>query len=152
MHDRIRFQKKERQHHNKMRYVRYKRFCGPRMNAVQSAEMSIKDHNNTVAGIHLAVGSFFAFWLLASPWIIAQNFRRAEQIPQAVLIFGIVAAIAALMFSTAIAMHRRKPIGRTLALYSAALLTIFLWPAGIYTWWFVHTKGAKELYEVREET
>lgn len=151
MHDRIRFQKK-RGANNKMRYVRHKRFCGPRINAVQSAEMSANDHNKTVVGIHFGIGMFFAFWLFASPWIIAQNFRRAEQVPQAVLIFGIVAAIAALMFSTAFAMHHRKPIGRTLALYSAALLTIFLWPAGIYTWWFVHTKGAKELYKVREET
>lgn len=122
------------------------------MNGVQGAEMSIKDHHETVVGIHFGVGTFFAFGLLASPWIIAQNFRRAEQIPQAVLIFGLVAAIAALMFSTAFAMHRRKRIGRTLALYSASLLMIFLWPAGIYTWWFVHTQGAKELYGVGEET
>lgn len=114
--------------------------------------MSVKDHNNTVVGIHLAVGTFFAFWLFASPWIIAQNFRRAEQIPQAVLVFGIVAAIAALMFSTAFAMDRKKRIGRTLALYSASLLIIFLWPAGIYTWWFINTKGAKQMYGVHEES
>jgi hypothetical protein len=98
------------------------------------------------------MGTFFAFWLLASPWIIAQNFRRAEQIPQAILVFGVVAALAALMFITAFAMHRMKPIARTLALYSAAILTIFLWPAGIYTYWFIHTKGAKELYAVDEDS
>jgi predicted MFS family arabinose efflux permease len=96
--------------------------------------------------------TFFASWLFVSPWIIAQNFRRAEQIPQAVLIFGLIAAIATLMFSTAFAMNRNKRIGRTLALYSAALLTVFFWPAGIYTWWFIHTRGAKELYGAPEET
>ena len=112
--------------------------------------MSTKDHNETLAAIHLAVGIFFGFGLVASPWIIAQNFRRAEQIPQAIVIFGIVAAIAALMFSTAITMYRKRPIGRKLALYSAAVLMIFVWPAGIYSWWFMHSDGAKALYKVRE--
>ena len=113
--------------------------------------MSTRDHNETLVGIHLAVGMFFGFGLLASPWIIAQNFRRAEQIPQAVVIFSIVACVALLMFATAIAMHRKKPIGRKLALYSAGLLIIFFWPAGIYTWWFMHSDGAKLLYGVHEE-
>jgi tetrahydromethanopterin S-methyltransferase subunit E len=137
---------------NVKRYGRCRRCGGWPMKAVRDADMSAKDHNQTLVGIHFAVGAFFAFWLLASPWIIAQNFRRAEQVPQAILVFGIVAALAALMFSTAFAMHRMKPIGRTLAMYSAALLTIFLWPAGIYTWWFIHTRGAKELYGVAEQS
>jgi hypothetical protein len=78
------------------------------MNTVQLADISTQDHNETVVGIHFGIGIFFAFGLLASPWIIAQNFRRAEQIPQAVLIFGLIAAIAALMFCTAFAMHRSR--------------------------------------------
>jgi hypothetical protein len=113
--------------------------------------MSTKDHNETLAGIHLAVGMFFAFGLIASPWIIAQNFRRAEQIPQVLVIFGIVLGIAVLMFATAIAMHNKKPLGRKLALYSAALLIIFLWPAGIYSWWFLHSDGAKRMYGIEED-
>ena len=56
------------------------------------------------------------------------------------------------MLATAIAMHKKKPIGRKLALYSAALLIIFLWPAGIYSWWFMHSDGGKSLYGVREES
>jgi uncharacterized membrane protein len=90
----------------------------------------------------------FAFALLASPWIIAQNFRRAEQIPEVIVVFGIVLCIALLMFATAIAMHKKKPLGRKLALYSAALLIIFLWPAGIYSWWFMHSEGAKRMYGI----
>ena len=70
--------------------------------------MSTKDHNETLVGIHFAVGVFFAFGLVASPWIIAQNFRHKEQIPAAVLIFGVVFCIALLMFTTAFAMHRKK--------------------------------------------
>src|ERR1041385_2805035 len=102
--------------------------------------MSTKDHNETLAGIHLAVGVFFAFGLVASPWIIAQNFRPADQIPQVIVIFGIGLCIAVLMFATAIAMYKKKPLGRKLALYSAACLIVFLWPAGIYSWWFMHSE------------
>jgi hypothetical protein len=122
------------------------------MAPVLAAEMSAKDHNKTLVAIHSVVGSFFAFWLLASPWIIAKNFHHGDDVPQAVVIFTIVAALSALMFATAFAMHRKKPIGRTLALYSAALFVIFLWPAGIYTWWFMHTQGAKELYGVSDQS
>ncbi len=113
--------------------------------------MSTKDHNETLVGIHLAVGIFFAFGLVASPWIIAQNFRHKEQIPAAVVIFGIVFCVALLMFTTAIAMHREKPLGRRLALWSSALLIIIFWPAGIYGWWFMHSDGAKQMYGVRED-
>jgi len=95
--------------------------------------MTTKDHNQTLVGIHVAVGAFFAFGLVASPWIIAQNFRHKEQIPAAVIIFGVVFCVALLMFMTAIAMHRRKPFGRKLALWSSALLIIVFWPAGIYS-------------------
>jgi heme/copper-type cytochrome/quinol oxidase subunit 3 len=113
--------------------------------------MSTKDHNQTLVGIHVAVGVFFAFGLLISPWVIAQNFRHKEQIPEAVIIFGIVLCVALLMFITAIAMHRKKPTGRKLALWSAAVLIILFWPAGIYSWWFLHSDGAKKMYGVKEE-
>jgi hypothetical protein len=99
----------------------------------------------------LAVGIFFAFGLLISPWVIAQNFRHAEQIPEAVVIFGIVFCVALLMFITAAAMHRKKPSGRKLALWAAAVLIIIFWPAGIYSWWFMHSGGAKRMYGVRDE-
>ncbi len=113
--------------------------------------MTTKDHNETLAGIHLAVGVFFAFGLVASPWIIAQNFRHKEQIPTAVLIFGVVFCIGLLMFVTAIAIHRRKPLGRKLAMWSIAVLFFIFWPAAIYSWWFMHSDGAKQMYGVKDE-
>jgi glycerol uptake facilitator-like aquaporin len=113
--------------------------------------MTTKDHNRTLVGIHAAAGAFFAFWLVASPWIIAKNFREREQIPLAIMIFGFVALMALLMFSTAIAMNRRKPFGRRLALLAAGFLIIFFWPAGIYSWWFLHSDGAKRMYGMKEE-
>jgi hypothetical protein len=113
--------------------------------------MSTKDHNETLVGIHAVIGSVFGLGLIGSPWIIARNFRHAEQIPLAVLVFGLVLIIAVLMFSTAITMRRQKPVGRKLGLLSAAVLIIIFWPAGVYSWWFLHSDGAKKVYGVQEE-
>jgi heme/copper-type cytochrome/quinol oxidase subunit 3 len=111
--------------------------------------MTTKDHNETLVGIHLFVGSVFTLGLIGSPWIIARNFRDEGMIPQAILVFGIVLLIAALMFSTAIAMRRQKPAGRRLGLIAAAVMIIIFWPAGVYSWWFFHSEGAKRLYGVK---
>jgi hypothetical protein len=112
--------------------------------------MTTKDHNETIVGIHLLIGSIFMLGLVASPWIIARNFRDHEQIPLAIIVFGLVFLISVLMFSTAVAMRKRKPIGRKLAMFSAALLIIICWPAGIYTWWFIHSDGARQLYRLKD--
>lgn len=113
--------------------------------------MTTQDHNETIVGIHFLVGIVFVLGLVASPWIIAQNFRHREQIPLAIIIFGFVFIVAVLMLSTAIAMYRKRPIGRKLAMYSAALLIVIFWPAGIYTWWFMHSDGARRLYGAADD-
>jgi hypothetical protein len=113
--------------------------------------MSTKDHNETLAGIHIVIGSVFVFGLIGSPWIIARNFKDAEQIPLAIIVFGIVFLIAVLLLSTAVTMRRQKRVGRKLGLLSAAVLIIICWPAGIYSWWFFHSDGAKRMYGVKEE-
>ena len=73
--------------------------------------MSPQDHNKTLVILHAALGAFFTLGLLASPWIIAQNFRQREKIPLAVVIFGVVFVLALLFWATAIAMYRRKTRG-----------------------------------------
>jgi len=55
------------------------------------------------------------------------------------------------MFSTAFTMHRRKPVGRKLAFWSAAVLFMIFWPAAIYSWWFLHSEGAKQMYGVKDD-
>ena len=109
--------------------------------------MSTKDHNETLAGIHLAIGGFFAIGLVVSPWVIGHR----EQIRTMVIISAILLPLALLMFATAFAMHRQKPLGRKLALWSAVVLFMIFWPASIYSWWFMHGKGAKQMYGVKEE-
>jgi hypothetical protein len=74
--------------------------------------------------------------------------RHREQIPVAVLIFGIVLVMALLFWSTAIAMYLRKPVGRKLALISAVAALPIVWPIGTYSWWFMHSEGAKQMYGI----
>lgn len=59
----------------------------------------------------------------------------------------VIFLLAALMWSTAFSMYKRKPVGRKLALISAALVLPFLWPVGVYAWWFMHSEGAKRMYK-----
>ena len=70
--------------------------------------------------LYAAIAAFYSCGIVAAPWIIEKNFRRAEQIPTAILVFGAVSLIALLFWSAAIQMHRRKSIGRTLALIAVA--------------------------------
>ncbi len=101
--------------------------------------------------LHSAMGTFFTLGLIASPWIIAQNFRRPDKVVFAVLVFGIVFLVAILFWSTAIAMYRQKPSGRKLSLIAAVVAIPIVWPVGVYTWWFMHSDGAKRMYGVKRE-
>lgn len=111
--------------------------------------MSTEDHNKTLSILHATIGAFYTLGLVASPWIIAQNFWRREQIPTAIAIFGFVFLMAVLFWSTAIAMRRRKPWGRKLALISVVGTIPIFGLVGIYTWWFMHSDGAKQIYGVK---
>lgn len=110
--------------------------------------MSTKDHNKTLVMLYAAIGAFYSCGIIAAPWIIERNFKRPEQIPSAILIFGLVALIAILFFSSAVYMHRRKRIGRTLALIATPITLFAFWPVGIYAWWFMHSEAAKSLYGI----
>jgi len=109
--------------------------------------MTTKDHNETLAGIHLAVGTFFALGLVVSPWVGGHR----ERVQVIAIISAILLPLALLMFFTASTIHRRKPLGRKLALWSVAVLLMIFWPAAIYSWWFMHSDGAKQMYGVKEE-
>ncbi len=110
--------------------------------------MTTQDHNKTLVILFGALAAFFTCGLLAAPWIIVKNYRHTEQVPLAIIIFSVVFLLASVMWSTAYAMHRRRPVGRKLALISAALALPFVWPVGAYAWWFIHSEGAKRMYEV----
>jgi hypothetical protein len=113
--------------------------------------MSPQDHNKTLVILHSGIGAFFTLGLIAAPWIIAKNFRHTDQRPTALVVFGIVFLMALLFWSTAIAMYRRKPLGRKLALIAAVAALPIGGYVGIYTWWFMHSEGAKQIYGVKRE-
>ncbi|MGH9871556.1 MAG: hypothetical protein ACRD9S_03700 [Pyrinomonadaceae bacterium] len=52
--------------------------------------MTVQDHNKTLTILFGGLGAFFTRGLVASPWIIAQNFARADLVVRAVLIFGVI--------------------------------------------------------------
>jgi heme/copper-type cytochrome/quinol oxidase subunit 4 len=108
--------------------------------------MSTEDHNKTLVILHVVTAVIFSAGLAGSPWIIAKNFRHTEQVPTAILVFGIVFVMAVLFWSTAIMMHLRKPVGRKLALIAAVASFPIFGTLGIYSWWFMHSEDAKEMY------
>jgi hypothetical protein len=111
--------------------------------------MSPQDHNKTLVIIFSAFGALWTLVLLASPWIVVLAFRRQELMPT-IAVFSFVSLMTLLFWSTAMAMHRRKRVGRKLALISAAMLLMF-WPLTVYIWWFLHSEGAKQMYGLKRE-
>ena len=65
--------------------------------------------------------------------------------------FGAVLIIALLFWSAAIYMHRRKSIGRTLALIASPITMFAFWPVGIYAWWFMDSYDGKALYGIDDD-
>lgn len=114
--------------------------------------MSTKDHNQSVAGIHLAAGVFLVLALVIAPLLLIRDLERhTDQIPIALIGFVALLALAVFMVSTAVAMNKQKSVGRELALWAAPFLFLMFWPAGVYSWWFLHSDGAKKMYGVKEE-
>jgi hypothetical protein len=109
--------------------------------------VSTKDHNETLAGIHLAIGVFLVLGLFVSPWVIGHR----RQIETIALIAVVLLPAALLMISAAFTIHRKKPLGRELALWAAPLLFMICWPVAIYSWWFMHSEGAKQMYGVKDD-
>jgi cytochrome bd-type quinol oxidase subunit 2 len=123
--------------------------------------MTPQDHKKTLCLIYGLLGAVFGLLILISPWIIARNIteqpsaRRADQIITATIIFSIVFLLTALLIITAYGLFKRKSWSRTPALILAALM-IWIFPLGtalsVYTWWFMHSEGGKELYSKTQKS
>lgn len=119
--------------------------------------MSPADHNKTLIVLYSLLGGFFTLPLVAAPLIIAKNVdsfpspRRDEQIIIAVLGVCVVLCLVLLFFSIAAGLYGRKIWSRNLALVAAVVLLPLCLPIAVYTWWFMHSEGGKQLYtEARE--
>ena len=138
--------------YRKIVYCRNRKYPCSLLLPMRGSDMSAKDHNETLAMLYAAIAAFYTCGIVAAPWIIEKNFRRPEQIPTAILVFGAVSLIALLFWSAAIHMHRRKSIGRTLALIAAPITMFAFWPIGTYAWWFMHSYGGKALYGIDDDS
>lgn len=117
--------------------------------------MTPRDHSKTIAIAYSIIGVPLALLILASPLIIAKNVdefpspRRNEQILIATVVFCIVFLLALLLLSTAYGLFKRKSWSRTTSLI-ISILIIWWFPLGtalgVYTWWFMHSTGGKELF------
>jgi hypothetical protein len=112
--------------------------------------MTAQDHNKTLVIIFSTFAALGTLVVLAAPWVVALAISRRQEQMWAAVFFGFVFLITLLYWCTAIAMHRRKPVGRKLALISAATL-IMCWPLVTYIWWFMHSEDAKQMYGVKRE-
>jgi hypothetical protein len=109
--------------------------------------MSPVDHNKTLVLLYSFLSLTFILPLVGSPWIIAMSVRNSEQLPIAIMVGVALLLVALLFLTTALALYRRKPYARTLALVSAVLVLPICWRMGVYTWRFMHTVGGKKLYK-----
>jgi len=109
--------------------------------------MSPSDHNKTLVLLYSFLSLLFALPLVGSQWIIAKSVRHSEEMPIAILVAFAFLLLDLLFAATALALYRRKPYARTLALISAVLVLPICGRMGVYTWRFMHTEGAKKVYK-----
>ena len=108
--------------------------------------MTAIDHNRTLVVLYSLLTGIFTLALIGSPWIIAKNVKNLEQIPLAIVMGSGVVLLAVLFLTTALALQRKKPLARKLAILVSVVLLPLCWPVGVYTWWFMHSEGGKRLY------
>jgi uncharacterized protein (TIGR03382 family) len=113
--------------------------------------MTAQDHNKTLGIIYGVLGGLLGAVLLV---IKAKTFfheRSPGELEDPFLSTAVPVGLvlALLLLFTAYGLFRRRRWGRILALIVACLF-IWLFPLGtllaVYTWWFMHSEGAKQLY------
>ncbi len=115
--------------------------------------MSPADHNKTLVVLYSLISALFTLpllvlplILLAYPPLLTKNLKRPDEILIATVVYGLVVLFSLLFPLTGYGLYKRKRISRSLALISAVMLLPVCWPLGVYTWWFMHTEGGKQLY------
>ena len=117
--------------------------------------MTAQDHNKTLVIIYAALGIYVTLPMLAAPWVISSNSRSLSSpksgtwvLIATIAVLSLLLYLALLFLSTALSLYRRKQRGRRLALISATAVFPLCPPVTVYTWWFMHSAGARQLYNV----
>jgi hypothetical protein len=115
--------------------------------------MTPQDHNKTLVLIYSVLGFYVTLPILAAPWIIISNTnsflspRSGTQVLVAtVAAISVLLCLAVLLLLTAFSLYRRKQRARRLALISAIVAFPLCPPVTVYTWWFMHSESAKQIY------
>lgn len=120
--------------------------------------MTTKDHNKTLVIIYTALGVYVTLPMLAAPWVISSNIRSFSSpksgtwvLIATIAILSVLLCLALLFLSTALSLYRRNERGRRLALISAIVVFPLCAPVTVYTWWFMHSAGGRQLYNVSSQ-
>jgi len=117
--------------------------------------MTSQDHNKTLCMVYSLLSVAFFLLLLASPFIIKNNVGDPHapigsgKLLTIIIVFCLVLLLTLLLSSTAYGFYKRK---RWVRVTASILAILFVWsfPLGtalaIYTWWFIHSEGRKQLY------
>jgi hypothetical protein len=114
--------------------------------------MSPQDHNKTLGIIYYFLGGILvlaALIELVRVIVLERELDRIRSDSFLQIIILIALALMVILLSTAYGLFKRRSWARILALILSSLL-IWLFPLGtalaIYTWWFLHSEDAKQLY------
>lgn len=120
--------------------------------------MTAQDHNKTLVIIYTALAVYVTLPILAAPWVISSNIRSFSSpksgtwvLIATIAVLSILICLALLFLSTALRLYRRNERGRRLALISAIVVFPLCAPVTVYTWWFMHSEGARQLYNIFPE-
>lgn len=114
--------------------------------------MTPRDHNKTLGIIYGFMGSLLTVALLVElvrVTIIEKELERIRSSTelQVLIVVGLLLIVFLLLI--AYGLLRRRPWARMLALVPTAIF-VWLFPLGtalaIYSWWFLHSKGGKQIY------
>lgn len=114
--------------------------------------MTPQDHNRTLGIIYGFIGGLLTVAALVELVRVITVQRELERIQsntslQILILIGLILTI--FISSTAYGLLSKRSWARVPALILSSLL-IWLFPLGtalaIYTWWFLHSEGAKQLY------
>lgn len=115
--------------------------------------MNARDHNKTLTFIYAFLSVYVFLPVLAAPWLIISNLKEfssprsgTQVLIATIAVITILLCLAILFLSTALSLYRRRPRARRLAIISALVVFPLCPPITIYTWWYMHSEGGKQLY------
>jgi hypothetical protein len=116
--------------------------------------MTPQDHNKTLYLVYSFLSAIFILLLLASPFIINNNYGDSHSMDSgklltSIIVCSVILLVTLLLLSTTYGLFKRRGWVRVTA---SILAVLFIWsfPLGtalaVYTWWFLHSEGSKQLY------